>query len=368
MAAWRRASQCVAAAVHRGVAATAGTTKRLASSAAHEAAAAPIATHAVRLGATLPNAAPLRSVAPVTEAAVGSVAELGSGGAQLLQLFASCKAVTVITGAGISTSSGIPDYRSPGRPAYTPLQHADFMAKEAVRRRYWSRSFVGYPRMATAAPNAAHAALAGLQAAGRVKTIVTQNVDRLHQASGATGVIELHGTIHNVECLTCGATSPRAQLQERMAVHNAQWVATYTPLASPRPDGDVELPAEAYGTFVMPTCPACGSDHLKPCVVFFGGNVPPAVTAAATAAIDAADGLLVVGTTLATWSAFRLVRRFVESVRPRLHPPTAPRLAVINYGATRADAFADACLPVHASAALTALAAELRVPPLPFKH
>lgn len=307
-------------------------------------------------------AAALRSVAPLANSRLpGGLASLGAQGAALRELAMASSRLLVITGAGISTSSGIPDYRSPGRPAYNPLKHQEFMGQEAVRRRYWARSFVGWPRMRHAAPNAGHKSLVELEkaiasrsstpSAEPALTVITQNVDRLHHRAGSSSVIELHGTIHEVNCLECGCTLEREAVQARMEVRNRIWHDHFSALASARPDGDVDLPADSYQSFAVPTCPACGGSFLKPAVIFHGGSVPAPVTTAATEAVDAADAVLVVGSTATVYSAFRLVRRAAEE---RKIP-----LGVINFGETRADPLAAFKIEAEIGSVLAHLAEEV---------
>ena len=254
--------------------------------------------------------------------------------------------------------SGIPDYRSPHRPEYTPLQHGDFITKEATRQRYWARSMIGYKNLSRTVPNDTHKLLAKMEGMGKVKHVITQNVDRHHQGAGSQSVLELHGTIHEVECIQpeCSWTGPRQLVQEMMEEDNELWILQYAESLTEetaRPDGDVVLPASAYSTFHMPKCPSCGSELLKPRVVFHGGQIPQHVKEAATAAVDAADALLILGTTLSTWSGFRLAKRVCEAGKP---------IAVVNYGPTRADRLNPAPLTLHAStsAVLHALMAGLQ--------
>lgn len=180
----------------------------------------------------------------------------------------------VLTGAGCSTDSGIPDYRdaegSWKRPQ--PVQFQDFMQKEAVRSRYWARSLIGWRRFAQAEPNAAHVALAQLEAAGYVHQLVTQNVDGLHQRAGSRRVIDLHGRLDTVECLACRHQAARAEFQRHLETLNPEFQALYAALA---PDGDADLDGMDFSTFRVPACRACGG-VLKPAVVFFGARVPPA--------------------------------------------------------------------------------------------
>lgn len=241
------------------------------------------------------------------------------------------KRLAALTGAGMSTDSGIPDYRGEtGRARVsTPIQHRDFVHHEAVRRRYWARSFLGWPRISTAKPNPAHVALAQLEQAGVVAHVITQNVDRLHHAAGSRRVIELHGALANVVCLTCGAKELRAELQSRLSRMNDDLVARDVVVA---PDGDAELPAQATESFRVPGCLACGG-VLKPDVVFFGDNVPRPIVDEAFRVVEDADALLVLGTSLTVFSGFRFVRRAAEKQKP---------IVIVNRGETRGDPLATA--------------------------
>lgn len=214
--------------------------------------------------------------------------------------------VAVLTGAGCSTESGIPDYRGPETraKARNPIEYRAFVGEPAARRRYWSRSVVGWPRLCEARPNAAHRALAALERAGVVHGLVTQNVDRLHSRAGSTP-IELHGALADVRCLGCGEVTARDALQARLVADNP--AAARLVAVDVAPDGDANLALDPE-TFVVPSCLGCGG-VLKPDVVFFGENVPPARVRATEALIDAADALLVVGSSLAVYSGLRFVRR-----------------------------------------------------------
>ncbi len=235
----------------------------------------------------------------------------------------------VLTGAGCSTESGIPDYRGPeGTLRHRePMRFGEFMGSEAARRRYWSRSMVGWPTFSAARPNAAHRALAELEELGLAGGVVTQNVDGLHQRAGARAVVELHGTLARVRCMGCGAVEARARMQERLEESNPGFrerPATRTP------DGDAELPAGAEEGFVVPSCQVCGG-VLKPDVVFFGESVPRERVRRCWALYEEADALLVVGSSLAVFSGRRFVLRAEKEGRP---------VAIVNLGATRADATA----------------------------
>jgi NAD-dependent SIR2 family protein deacetylase len=251
----------------------------------------------------------------------------------------------VLTGAGLSTESGIPDYRGKGRvgPVRSPIQHRAFLDDPMMRARYWARSAVGWPRFSSAQPNAGHHALAALERAGRIAGILTQNVDRLHHAAGSENVIELHGALATTRCLACNATEPRVALQERLRAANPSLVEATT-LA---PDGDADLAPEAIKGFVVPECLACGSGPLKPDVVFFGDNVPRERVDRAFAMLDASDALLVIGTSLAVFSGFRFVRRAHEQNMP---------IAIVNDGETRGDPYATLRIEARTGEVLSLLA------------
>jgi NAD-dependent SIR2 family protein deacetylase len=268
-----------------------------------------------------------------------------------------CENILFLTGAGISTASGIADYRSPNRPIYKPLQHADFISSAATRQRYWARSYVGWPRFRGAQPAASHVALARLaRAGGLCAHLITQNVDRLHAKAGhAPAPLELHGALFEVSCLACGAGGVcRDALQRAMAAANGPWLAALGGAAEQRPDGDVELPAGAVASFSPPSCAACGRAELKPDVVFYGGTIPPRVVAESLALGDAAGAVVVCGSTVSTYSAFRLVRAVAARGRP---------VAVLTRGATRADALATFKSELDVGDVLAALAEEGGAPP-----
>lgn len=230
----------------------------------------------------------------------------------------------VLTGAGCSTESGIPDYRGPSgawkHPR--PMQFGEFVRSEANRRRYWARSYYGWPRFAEARPNAAHDALAKLESEGPLATLITQNVDGLHSSAGSRSVIDLHGRLDRVVCLSCATTIPRQDLQEKFAELNPDWDAHGTVA----PDGDAEIAPEMIERFELAAC-GCGGT-LKPDIVFFGENVPRARVEESMCALAMADALLVVGSSLAVWSGYRFARAAAERAIP---------LAIVNVGWTRAD-------------------------------
>jgi NAD+-dependent protein deacetylase sirtuin 4 len=251
----------------------------------------------------------------------------------------------VLTGAGCSTESGIPDYRGPGTRARArnPIQHREFIGRPEVRARYWARSLIGWPRFSSAHPNAAHHALATLERAGVVRGLITQNVDRLHHAAGSQRVIELHGALARVRCLECGAMEARAELQERLLALNPEFTEQQAEL---RPDGDAELPVESVRSFRVADCLRCGG-ILKPDVVFFGDNVPPPTVEAAFSLLAEGEALLVVGSSLAVWSGYRFVVRAAERQMP---------VALVNMGESRGDPHAQVRVEARAGEVLPRLA------------
>ena len=258
------------------------------------------------------------------------------------------KSVIVLTGAGLSTESGIPDYRSPEALAKPrrPIHGPDFVRSEAVRRRYWARSALGWERIRSAEPNDGHRALAALERSGVVVHVITQNVDRLHRKGGSRNVTELHGALAEVRCLACGALEDRDALQERMLLLNPGWTSRDAPTA---PDGDADLPADRVERFLVPACARCGG-VLKPCVVFFGDNVPRPIVDEAFAAMDAANLLLVVGSSLAVYSGYRFLRRAIERGTP---------VAIVNRGPVRGEEHAALKIEASTGATLDALAKAL---------
>lgn len=265
----------------------------------------------------------------------------------------------VLTGAGISTDSGIPDYRGPdGVSRATPMTHAEFVGSRQARQRYWARSYAGWARFGAAAPNVGHAAVARLQRAAVLGTVITQNVDGLHQRAGSMDVVELHGSLAQVVCLTCGTTLPRSDVQEAMSGDNPGFLrsvgasaADGTQVSSQiRPDGDVVLSAGAVADFRTPRCPQCAADTLKPDVVFFGGSVPAGRVELCTALTDVASVVIVLGSSLAVASGLRFVRR--------AHGHGIP-VAIVTRGWCRGDGFATLRLDVPLSPLLEGVAARL---------
>lgn len=228
----------------------------------------------------------------------------------------------VLTGAGVSTDSGIPDYRGPNAPVRRPMNLADFRRTDASRQRYWARAYLGWAAMGTASPNASHHILAALQSQGRLSGLITQNVDGLHGRAGHRDVVELHGNLDAVICLQCGGTSSRTELQERLTELNPNF--SHEDLVV-LPDGDVAL--EETATFVVAACLQCGG-WLKPDVVFFGENVPASRVRLCQQLVDDAEALVVLGSSLQVYSG----RRFVKQAYDRGLP-----IVIVNRGETRAD-------------------------------
>jgi NAD-dependent SIR2 family protein deacetylase len=264
--------------------------------------------------------------------------------AALERFVVSSRRLLVITGAGLSAPSGIHTYRDAHGTwqRSAPIMHQAFVDNEGIRRRYWLRSMHGWPMFERAKPNPAHEALAALEAMGRLVCVVTQNVDGLHQRAGQRRLIELHGSLSRVRCLSCGASHPRAELQGWLEQHNPAWCDLS---ASARPDGDAEVAVETDPSgFRIPSC-SCGG-ILKPDVVFYGGAVPRATVAEVQRHLAEADGLLVVGSSLMVYSSFRFAREASARGLP---------MAAINQGCTRADAWLDCKLEADCAVALPEL-------------
>jgi NAD-dependent SIR2 family protein deacetylase len=255
----------------------------------------------------------------------------------------------ILTGAGISTASGIPDYRGPDGlwKRRTPITYQAFMRDPAMRARYWARSFVGWPVVARAKPNRAHDALVTLEARGRIASLITQNVDGLHTRAGQRAVIDLHGRIDQVICMNCSTRVARAEIQQRLVASNPAW-SNLT--AATAPDGDADLDRFAFDDFEPPACARC-SGMLKPDVVFFGENVPRERVEQAQCALADADAMLVIGSSLMVYSGFRFARMAREH---------GLSLAILTRGVTRADSMADLKLDADCEHALAVAVAGAR--------
>jgi len=258
--------------------------------------------------------------------------------------------ITVLTGAGLSTESGIPDYRGPdGKRRVVPMTYGEFVSSPASRQRYWARSYVGWRLFAGAGPNDGHRAVADLQRLGLVRAIITQNVDGLHQLAGARDVLELHGNLALARCLDCGETTQRAELARRLLEANPQFEAVAGEI---RPDGDVTLSEEAVAAFHPPRCLACQSDLLKPDVVFFGESVPKSLVEQCFSCVDGSRGLVVLGSSLTVMSGYRFVRRASAGGIP---------VAIVTRGPSRGDENATIRLDAPLGATLSRIVRDLQV-------
>ena len=271
-------------------------------------------------------------------AALDPVVEYGIARTQ--ELFADLR-VLAITGAGVSTDSGIPDYRGQGRVVRHPLTFDQFMASKDNRSKYWARSYVGWNRVAAAKPNQSHLALAAAERLGILGEIITQNVDGLHQKAGSERVLELHGRLDQVICTACSAFVTRAQMDSMISALNVGLIQDTDIEFTPDGDAEIEVPAD----FQVPTCIACGGDY-KPDVVFFGEQIPLARVSQAKLAVEDAQALLVAGSSLAVNSGLRLVKQAKT---------LGHKIVIINRGETKADDIADLKLNASTSEVLGAL-------------
>jgi NAD-dependent SIR2 family protein deacetylase len=257
--------------------------------------------------------------------------------------------VAVLTGAGLSTESGIPDYRGPdGKRRVVPMTYGEFVASAANRQRYWARSFVGWRRFAGAGPNDGHRAVADLQRLGLLNALITQNVDGLHQLAGASDVLELHGNLGSARCLDCGEITARAELDVRLGEANPHFEVIAGQL---RPDGDVLLADDEVAGFHSPRCLVCHSDLLKPDVVFFGESVPKTLVDQCFSLVEASGGLVVLGSSLTVMSGFRFVRRAAARDIP---------VAIVTRGPSRGDENATIRLDAPLGVTLNRIVHDLR--------
>jgi NAD-dependent SIR2 family protein deacetylase len=278
-------------------------------------------------------------VEDANRAHVEALAELVAGGS-----------VAVLTGAGLSTESGIPDYRGPSglARAASPMTYQAFVGDPQSRQRYWARSYIGWRTFSGAAPNAGHHAVTTLEKRGLLTGIVTQNVDGLHQASGATGVTDLHGSLDRVICLDCGNTIGRRELDRRLREANPEFSASASAI---KPDGDVELDEGDVARFRVVACSVCGDGMLKPDVVFFGESVPVDRVAWCFEIVERSRALIVLGSSLTVMSGRRFVLRADKLGLP---------VAIVNQGATRADKTATLVVDAPLGQTLAAVAARLQ--------
>jgi NAD-dependent SIR2 family protein deacetylase len=269
---------------------------------------------------------------------------------QLIEFLEQNAPVAVLTGAGISTGSGIPDYRDENGnwKRKQPVQHQDFMRNAAVRQRYWARSLIGFPVIQRAAPNNAHHIMHNMEQGGWISRIITQNVDRLHQKAGSTQTIDLHGRADEVICMSCGLRHERRVMHDLCAALNPTYAALQAMVA---PDGDADLETD-FADFVVPDCQHCGG-IIKPDVVFFGDNVPRSIVDSSFAAVDSSGALLVIGSSLMVYSGFRFARHARQ---------TGKALAILTRGKTRADDLATVKIDADIATLLAAAGAVLLSP------
>lgn len=259
--------------------------------------------------------------------------------------------VLVLSGAGISTESGIPDYRGEhgSLSRHTPMTYQEFTASARARRRYWARSHLGWRTFGRARPNDGHRAVAAFERHGLLSGVITQNVDGLHQSAGSEGVVELHGSLERVVCLSCSGFTPRRELARRLEEANPGFAPT---AAAINPDGDADLTDDQVGDFHVVPCTVCGG-VLKPDVVFFGESVPPARVEDCRRLVREATSLLVLGSSLTVMSGLRFVRQAAQAEKPVL---------IINRDLTRGDQYALTRVELPLGTALTTVAGRLEIP------
>eukprot|EP00277_Geminigera_cryophila_P002186 CAMPEP_0179423728 /NCGR_PEP_ID=MMETSP0799-20121207/11179_1 /TAXON_ID=46947 /ORGANISM="Geminigera cryophila, Strain CCMP2564" /LENGTH=316 /DNA_ID=CAMNT_0021198071 /DNA_START=35 /DNA_END=985 /DNA_ORIENTATION=+ len=279
--------------------------------------------------------------APASFAPPKSATAINPNDAQRLADFLRPGGVLCITGAGISTESGIPDYRGPNgsySKGHVPMQHMEFMTQEEKRKRYWARSLIGYRYFYSRKPNTAHFDLAALQKAHFVRGLITQNVDTLHTQAGSSSVIDLHGANDTVACQSCGATEKRNKYQSNVESLNSEWVSANLAASKSqvesrdiRADGDAHLSQDDFRLFQVPACTECGG-VMMPTVVFFGGSIPKATKDLARSFISDASRLLVLGSSCEVGSIFHLIKGSLKSGNKQGH-----ELAIVNMGPTRLE-------------------------------
>ncbi|OFJ52682.1 NAD-dependent protein deacetylase [Mycolicibacterium grossiae] len=272
-------------------------------------------------------------------------------GPELLRVLAGQR-VAVLTGAGMSTDSGIPDYRGPDSPPANPMTIRQFTSDATFRQRYWARNHVGWRHMAATLPNAGHRALAALERAGVVTGVITQNVDLLHTKAGSRNVVDLHGTYARVVCLTCDFAMSRADLADQLEALNPGFLERAERLGGIAVAPDADATVDDTASFRFLDCPQCGG-MLKPDIVYFGESVPKPRVAQAYSIVDDADALLVAGSSLTVFSGLRFVRHAAAAGKP---------IAILNRGATRGDALATVKVHGGCSELLALLADELALP------
>ncbi len=258
--------------------------------------------------------------------------------------------VVVLSGAGLSTESGIPDYRGPSGAArrHAPMTYQSFVRDPRSRHRYWARGYLGWQHFGAVQPNDGHRAVAELERAGLVTGVITQNVDGLHGEAGSRAVVDLHGRLDRVVCLDCGTPEDRRLVQGRLAAANASWSGSATGV---NPDGDVDLPEADLDGFTMVGCEQCGG-VLKPDVVYFGENVPADRVAEAYRMVESSSSLLVLGTSLTVFSGRRFVVRAAQAGTP---------VAIVNAGPTRCDDVAQVRIDAPLGETLSSLLAQVQL-------
>ncbi len=282
-------------------------------------------------------------VAPPAEDATPEPVDVAAALAPVVDLL-SGTTTAVLTGAGVSTDSGVPDYRSPGSPPRRPMTLQEFLATDAQRRHYWARNHLGWRHLKAVEPNAGHAALAELEHAGTVNGVITQNIDLLHLKAGSRNVVHLHGRYDRVVCRSCGTVVSREEHDARLTELNPGWRERHVADVEVAPDADAAL--ESTADFRIAVCARCGGT-LMPDVVFFGGTVPPERVAAARAIVDDADAMLVAGSSLAVMSGLRFVRQAAKAGKP---------VVIITRGPTRGDDLASVKVTMSTTVALPYLA------------
>lgn len=261
--------------------------------------------------------------------------------------------VAVLTGAGMSTDSGIPDYRGPDSPPSNPMTIGQFRSDPVFRQRYWARNHLGWRHMDDTEPNAGHRALARLESAGVVSGLITQNVDLLHTKAGSRTVVNLHGTYAQVVCLNCGRTMSRQTLADELEALNPGFADRAERLGGIAVAPDADAVVADTSSFRYLDCPHCAG-MLKPDIVYFGESVPKERVAQAFSLVDGADALLVAGSSLTVFSGYRFVRHAAAAGKP---------IAIVNRGPTRGDALATVKVEAGCSELLTLLAGELTTVP-----
>lgn len=283
-------------------------------------------------------------VAPGADTATPEPEDVPAALARVVEILSSATTTAALTGAGISTDSGVPDYRSPGSPPRLPMTYQEFLAGDLQRRHYWARNHLGWRFLRAARPNAGHVALARLEHAAVVNGVITQNVDLLHLRAGSRNVVHLHGRYDRVVCLDCGTVISRETYDAVLTALNPGWRERHVDDLEVAPDADAVLDSTA--DFRIAPCGRCGG-ILMPDVVFFGGTTPRRRVEAARAIVDEADALLVVGSSLAVMSGLRFVRQAAKAGKP---------VVILNRGVTRGDELATVKVEMSTTAALTHLA------------